>query len=86
VRFINSRAVTIYLWHHPMISVAGALITFLAVSHIGAWTEPAVFLVDVALTLLVALAVGWVEDIAARRRPALLPVPGKKLEAIAETG
>jgi peptidoglycan/LPS O-acetylase OafA/YrhL len=86
VRFINARAVTIYLWHNVMISVAGALITFVALNHVGLWTEPAVFLVDIALTLLVTLAVGWVEDIAARRRPALLPVPGKKLEAIAETG
>jgi hypothetical protein len=40
-------------------------------------------LVDVGLTVLVTLAIGWVEDIAARRRPALVPILGK---VVPETG
>ena len=75
VRFVNSRAVTIYLWHNPMITVGGALLAVVTIGHIGRWGEPLVFLFDVVLTFLATLAVGWVEDIAARRRPALFPVP-----------
>jgi peptidoglycan/LPS O-acetylase OafA/YrhL len=83
VRFINSRAVTIYLWHYPMISVAEAMLDFLALGNLHHLTLPTIFLVDVGLTVLVTLAIGWVEDIAARRRPALVPILGK---VVPETG
>lgn len=86
VRFINSRAVTIYLWHYPMISVGEAIFDFLALGNLHHLTLPTIFALDVALTILVVLGLGWVEDIAARRRPTLLPVLRKKLEPIAETG
>jgi peptidoglycan/LPS O-acetylase OafA/YrhL len=58
---INARAVTIYLWHDAAIVLSLGL---------AAWLRlPAVFL----LTGLAALMVGWIEDVAAGRRPALIP-------------
>jgi peptidoglycan/LPS O-acetylase OafA/YrhL len=58
---INARAVTIYLWHDAAIVLSLAL---------AAWARlPVVFL----LTGVAALLFGWVEDLAAGRRPSLLP-------------
>ncbi|MFI1988383.1 acyltransferase [Actinoplanes sp. NPDC020271] len=70
---LNSRALSIYLWHIPVL----VLVTRFGEAHrlpiagvIGyGWR-----LVAVAVLLGVVLAlVGWVEDVAAGRRPALLP-------------
>ncbi|GAA3759738.1 hypothetical protein GCM10022225_51550 [Plantactinospora mayteni] len=72
VGLLNARAVTIYLWHLPLAVLAGALIAPLAVS---GWVQ-VVTVRLAAVWLLVAVAVvlfGWIEDLAARRRPALLP-------------
>ncbi|MDG4790422.1 acyltransferase family protein [Micromonospora sp. WMMD1102] len=72
VALLNARAVTIYLWHLPLAVVAGALIAPLAVS---GWVQTVTVRLA-AVWLLVAVAValfGWIEDLAARRRPALLP-------------
>jgi hypothetical protein len=75
VSMINNRAVTIYLWHNVAITVAVALFDPLKL-----WQIPTQFLEDVvdfsiALGLLAAvvLVLGWVEDIAARRRPRISP-------------
>jgi peptidoglycan/LPS O-acetylase OafA/YrhL len=65
LRWINSHAVTIYLWHNPMIWVAGLL------PLASMWTLPLV----VALTGAAALTTGWAERGAARwsrARPAAL--------------
>ncbi|MEN3609196.1 acyltransferase family protein [Plantactinospora sp. ZYX-F-223] len=72
VELLNARAVTVYLWHLPLGVLAGALIAPLAVS---GWVQT-VTLRLAAVWLLVAVAVvlfGWIEDLAARRRPALVP-------------
>ncbi|MFY1688394.1 acyltransferase family protein [Plantactinospora sp. WMMB782] len=72
VALLNARAVTIYLWHLPLAVVAGALIAPLALS---GWVQTVTVRLA-AVWLLVAVAValfGWIEDLAARRRPALLP-------------
>jgi peptidoglycan-N-acetylglucosamine deacetylase len=58
---INARAVTIYLWHDAAIVVSLALATWLRL--------PVVFL----LTGVAALLFGWIEDLAAGRRPSLMP-------------
>ncbi|GIM89023.1 acyltransferase family protein [Paractinoplanes toevensis] len=70
---LNARALTIYLWHVPII---------VALSHFAAWSGLPIFgwvgiswrlvVVTLALTVVV-LAVGWVEDWAAGRRPQLVP-------------
>jgi len=73
VTVLNSRAVTIYLWHIPV--VVGCAAVFGAV---GLWQQDAVGLafrlavVSAGVTLTVILF-GWVEDVAAKRRPVLLP-------------
>ncbi len=69
VTVINARAVTIYIWHDAAVAVVAVFVyrTRLHVSHVA--ELPAVLV----LTALAMLAFGWVEDLAARRRPALLP-------------
>jgi hypothetical protein len=73
---VNSRAMTMYLWHQTAIGV-----TVLAA---GRWrvdltglTGRLLLLIGVA-TLLAAAVVGfgWVEDLAARRRPSIIPRSG----------
>jgi peptidoglycan/LPS O-acetylase OafA/YrhL len=73
VRVINARAVTIYLWHYPLITLAVMVMTFLAVP----WDSPEylalMLLVEFAFVVAAVMAFGWVEDIAGKRRPALWP-------------
>jgi hypothetical protein len=73
VTLLNARALTVYLWHVPII---------VAVTHAGedagwavrgAWGIGWRLVVVAALVALVVLAAGWVEDVAAGRRPVLLP-------------
>lgn len=75
---LNARALTIYLWHVPII---------VALSRFALWSGLPIFgwvgiswrLVVVALALVVVvLAVGWVEDWAAGRRPRLVPGVSRK--------
>jgi peptidoglycan/LPS O-acetylase OafA/YrhL len=69
ITVINARAVTIYIWHDAAIAVI-AMSLHAARVHVSHVAEvPAVLL----LTGLAVLAFGWVEDLAARRRPVLLP-------------
>jgi peptidoglycan/LPS O-acetylase OafA/YrhL len=74
VTFVNARAVTIYLWHNIAIAVADALGGPLDLWRWGAWRgDQLAFLLALVLTIFMAFAVGWVEDLAARRPPRLLP-------------
>ncbi|MFY1632922.1 acyltransferase family protein [Solwaraspora sp. WMMB335] len=68
---INARAVTIYVWHLPVLFAAGALLSAAGVPA----GKVATFGAGTVLLAAVVLAIGWIEDLAARRRPALLP-PG----------
>jgi peptidoglycan/LPS O-acetylase OafA/YrhL len=83
ITFLNARAVTIYLWHNIAIAVCFPVGDLLHVWQLRAWTQVGYF--AIALTLLMApvLAFGFVEDLAARRRPTLLPV--RHLSATAAT-
>ncbi|MBK3634789.1 acyltransferase family protein [Streptomyces asoensis] len=80
ITLLNSRAVTIYLWHNVCIGIVEALWDRLwAVPGLetGApwilqspWPQlPVIWL----LTALCVVCFGWVEDLAARRRPRLWP-------------
>ncbi len=75
VSLVNARAVTIYLWHNVAITGAVVLATRLDVWRAGV-VEKEVFLA-IALVLLanLVLALGWVEDLAARRPVRALPWP-----------
>jgi len=72
VTLLNSRAVTVYLWHNVAIALAFPLGDL-----VGAWRIGNVGYFGVALVLLTVAVVGlgWVEDLAAKRGPALLPRP-----------
>lgn len=81
VDVVNRRAITIYLWHSVAIRLFQSWL-----DHRGwadqlegtAW-DPYVQLGGTLLVLFgLLLAVGWVEDLAARRRPSLLPVAGAR--------
>jgi peptidoglycan/LPS O-acetylase OafA/YrhL len=78
VRVINARAVTIYLWHYPLITLAVIVMTFLGVP----WATPEyvalMLLVEFAFVVAAVMAFGWVEDIAGKRRPALWPSAARR--------
>ncbi|MET8351512.1 MULTISPECIES: hypothetical protein [unclassified Micromonospora] len=69
---LNSRALTIYLWHNAAIAVCFAVGDLL-----GVWRLGKLGYLVVALVLLtgLVLALGWIEDLSARRSPRLLPWP-----------
>jgi peptidoglycan/LPS O-acetylase OafA/YrhL len=73
VTVLNYRALTVYLWHVPLLVVithAGEDAGWPIRGPLGVgWRLVVVF----ALVALAVLAVGWVEDFAAGRRPVLLP-------------
>ncbi|MFM9703762.1 acyltransferase family protein [Streptomyces galilaeus] len=78
VTVFNARAVTIYLWHEIALVLAVPLID-------RCWDVPAfeaylplesqwfLFAVGWLLIVVFVLACGWVEDVAARKKPRLLP-------------
>lgn len=67
VALLNARAVTVYVWQLPMVAATFWLLGDLA--------GPPLLTVATAgvLTALATLCFGWVEDLAGRRSPALLP-------------
>ncbi|MDQ7910947.1 acyltransferase [Phytohabitans sp. ZYX-F-186] len=73
VSAVNSRAVTIYLWHNPAIAAS-----FVVGDLIGAWRLGQVGYLLVALGLLLAplVLLGWIEDVSARRPARLLSWSG----------
>jgi peptidoglycan/LPS O-acetylase OafA/YrhL len=73
VTVLNARALTIYLWHVPIIVVITHAGEDAGWAVRGAWGVGWRLVVVGALLALVVLAAGWVEDVAAGRRPVLLP-------------
>jgi peptidoglycan/LPS O-acetylase OafA/YrhL len=73
VNLLNARAVTIYLWHNIAIAAIWPVLTVLTLDDLGRLDAPTDLIASLALTLVAVLAFGWVEDLAARRRPALWP-------------
>ncbi|WP_188114102.1 acyltransferase family protein [Streptomyces apricus] len=78
VRIFNARAVTLYLWHEIALVLAVPLIdTFWNVPAFEAYLplESQWFMFGVGWVLIAVfvLLCGWVEDVAARTRPRLLP-------------
>ncbi|MEV8515110.1 acyltransferase [Dactylosporangium sp. NPDC051484] len=71
VTVLNARAITVYLWHNAAIAVC-----FPIGDRLQAWRagQFGYFAVALVLLTLVVAALGWVEDLAAKRRPALLPI------------
>ncbi|WP_406072180.1 acyltransferase [Micromonospora sp. NBC_01638] len=73
VTVVNRRALTIYLWHMPFVVALTPLVDVVGWSHQDPVGLAIRVLLVFALVGLVTLAVGWVEDVAARRRPELIP-------------
>ncbi|MFD7260444.1 acyltransferase [Streptomyces sp. NPDC059874] len=85
VSLLNSRAVSVYLWHQVALVAAIPLIDPL-------WSVPFVYanfqwllasqwftlLVAIPLVGLLVLTFGWVEDVAAKRSPRLFPYPRRQ--------
>ncbi|MEH0936905.1 acyltransferase family protein [Micromonospora psammae] len=73
VTVVNRRALTVYLWHMPFVVALTPLVGLVG------WSprDPVGLAVRVVLVFalagVVTLLVGWVEDVAARRRPELVP-------------
>jgi peptidoglycan/LPS O-acetylase OafA/YrhL len=70
---LNARALTVYLWHVPILVLVDDLALARGWPIFGAagigWRLPVVF----ALVAVAVLLVGWVEDAVSGRRPALVP-------------
>lgn len=80
VTLVNNRALTIYLWHNLLLLVAGAVVGTWSTTQILRGVAPRLLDSDWTPFLLAWLfvgvaifAVGWVEDVAARRPPRLWP-------------
>ncbi|MER5464804.1 acyltransferase [Streptomyces sp. NPDC002668] len=87
VTLSNNRAVTIYLWHNTLIMATIPLLDLLwdipfVDAHLGGALEaiytPLMFVVVWPLIGLMIVAVGWIEDLAAKRRPRLWPTGTRK--------
>ncbi|MFC4109935.1 acyltransferase family protein [Micromonospora zhanjiangensis] len=88
VTLVNRRALTVYLWHMPVVIGLGMLAVRLGWDF-GTRTGAAVHVLLVAALVGVAVPLfGWVEDLAARRRPVLLPggPPVRAAGAVATPG
>ncbi|MFC5062060.1 glycosyltransferase [Actinomycetospora atypica] len=73
ITVINARAVTIYLWHNVAIALAVPLNDRFGWP--GTWELVGT---AVVLTTAFALGLGWIEDLAAGRRPAIVPGPAQR--------
>ena len=82
VTFIQARALTIYLWHAAAIGIVGALAHRVEFLNDHVWARVAVVF---PLTLLLVLALGWIEDLAARRPPKLVPDVRRTIDLRAST-
>ncbi|GAA0728088.1 acyltransferase [Dactylosporangium roseum] len=84
VEAVNRRALTIYLWHEAIIIFVRSAALWFGVSLLGATGGliqlSAVFL----LVAVVVLSLGWVEDLAAKRKPQLVPLPKRTRAAVPE--
>ncbi|WP_433049643.1 acyltransferase family protein [Dactylosporangium sp. CS-033363] len=75
VEAVNRRALTIYLWHEAAITFVRLVGVWFGITLVGGWHSVLQFSMVVTLTALLVLAFGWVEDLAARRKPQIIPMP-----------
>jgi peptidoglycan/LPS O-acetylase OafA/YrhL len=92
VTLINDRAVTIYLWHNVLLVLTVPVVDLLwgvpALEQSVPWLLGSAWLPLALVWLLLAgvvLAVGWVEDVAARRPPRLWPTGPARARATLAT-
>ncbi|GHJ06250.1 integral membrane transferase [Micromonospora humidisoli] len=73
VTIVNRRALTVYLWHMPFVVALTPLVGLVGWSPRDPWGLAIRVVLVFLLVGVVTLLVGWVEDVAARRRPELVP-------------
>lgn len=73
IKVLNARAVSIYIWHLPVLLVAGAILGLLNIDPFSWEGRFAALPIGAALLAVAVVAVGWIEDLAAKRRPRILP-------------
>ncbi|MCM4076149.1 acyltransferase family protein [Paractinoplanes hotanensis] len=73
VRVINARAITIYLWHFPLITVGAAVLEHYEVPWATFQYIVWMLVLETALVLVAVLLFGWVEDVSAKRKASLWP-------------
>ncbi|SCL42036.1 Peptidoglycan/LPS O-acetylase OafA/YrhL, contains acyltransferase and SGNH-hydrolase domains [Micromonospora pallida] len=73
VTIFNRRALTVYLWHMPFVVALTPLVDVVGWSHQNLLGLAIRVALVFALVGVMTVLVGWVEDVAARRRPELLP-------------
>lgn len=81
ITLINRRALTVYLWHMAFVVALTPLVDVVGWSHQNLLGLAIRVALVFALLGVVIMLVGWVEDIAARRRPELFPGFGRRAAA-----
>jgi hypothetical protein len=76
VAAVNSRAMTVYLWHQTAIGLTVLVTSRLRIDLTGVGGRLLLLSSVTALVIVAVVAFGWVEDVAARRRPAIIPRSG----------
>jgi peptidoglycan/LPS O-acetylase OafA/YrhL len=74
VEAVNRRALTIFLWHEAAITFVRMVGVWAGITLVGGYHGFIQLALVAALVVLTVLAFGWVEDLAARRRPQLIPL------------
>ena len=75
VEAVNRRALTIYLWHQAAITIVVDVAAVIGYAwNPYAWDGVLELVLVLSLTAMLVLVFGWVEDVAARRKPTLVPV------------
>jgi peptidoglycan/LPS O-acetylase OafA/YrhL len=72
ITLLNSRAVTIYVWHLPVLFATGTLLSMIGISTTPIGGRFAALFLGVCLLTITVMATGWIEDLAARR-PIAIP-------------
>jgi len=71
---LNARAVTIYVWHLPVLFAAGTIVGLSGLDPLNDGLGKALAIALGTLFLVAAvMGTGWIEDLAAKRRPMLIP-------------
>ncbi|MBM2614343.1 acyltransferase [Actinoplanes sp. LDG1-06] len=73
VRVINARAITIYLWHFPLITVGAAVLEHYQVPWATFQYIVWMLVLETVMVVGAVLVFGWVEDVSAKRKASLWP-------------
>ncbi|MDY7085379.1 MAG: acyltransferase [Actinomycetota bacterium] len=73
VRVINARAITIYLWHFPLITVGAAVLEHYQVPWATFQYVVWMLVLETVMVLGAVVVFGWVEDVSAKRKASLWP-------------